>query len=360
MQGLTGYLLLSRFDQDVELHIVDLVDLRTFETVHQWAPKSEDIFAETKFRDVEYLHPMDNAHFRIIHPLVLDDGQLLVKAHYSPLALVDVCSRMVWTNEYIFHHAIETDEQGSIWMPGVDETSTLNSKSDTFQNDTIVELSDAGEILSVHSVSAFLKQSGYQYLLSGMNRLGVDDPLHLNDVQPVLEDGRFWEKGDLFISLRSKSTVLQFRPSSGEFIWLKTGPWLLQHDVDILSDGKIAVFNNGFNERAFVKDPEVTNQILVYDFATDEVSQIFGSAFRENDIRTPTEGLFEILPSGHLLVEEENIGRILILDAAGQVAAEYINSASNGSVYRLGWSRNISIEQGAAILAAAQKAGCQK
>lgn len=192
-----------------------------------------------------------------------------------------------------------------------------------------------------------------------MNSQPAEDPLHLNDVQPVMQGGKFWKQGDLFISLRDVSTVLLYRPSTEKVIWLKSGPWILQHDVDVLEDGKIAVFNNGFNARAFKKDRAVTNQVLVYDFETDTVSRLFEKAFTENDIRTELEGLFQIMPSGHVLVEEENFGRILIFDAEGTRAATYINGASDGYVYRLGWSRQISKESGENILASALNAGCQ-
>ena len=29
------------------------------------------------------------------------------------------------------------------------------------------------------------------------------DPFHINDIQPVLQDGKYWMKGDVFLSLRS-------------------------------------------------------------------------------------------------------------------------------------------------------------
>ena len=51
------------------------------------------------------------------------------------------------------------------------------------------------------------------------------------------------------------------------------------------------------------------------------------------------------------MVEEENFGRLLVFAQNGEVAAEYINGASDGLVYRMGWSRYIPQELGETILA---------
>ena len=71
-----------------------------------------------------------------------------------------------------------------------------------------------------------------------------NDPIHLNDIQPVNFDGEFWKKGDVFLSLRHQSMVLLYRPSTNEIIWKGTGPFFHQHDVDILDNHRISIFNN--------------------------------------------------------------------------------------------------------------------
>ena len=76
----------------------------------------------------------------------------------------------------------------------------------------------------------------------------TDDPIHLNDIEPVRKDGPYWRKGDLFLSLRSPSTVMLYRPSTNKVIWRKDGPWSKQHDVDILDDHRISIFNNNGRE----------------------------------------------------------------------------------------------------------------
>ena len=78
-------------------------------------------------------------------------------------------------------------------------------------------------------------ENGLEYLLFSVGDGGFDkDPIHLNDIQPVNFDGGFWKKGDVFLSLRHQSMILLYRPSTNEIIWKGTGPFFLQHDVDIL------------------------------------------------------------------------------------------------------------------------------
>ena len=100
-----------------------------------------------------------------------------------------------------------------------------------------------------------------------------DDPTHLNDIQPVLDDGPYWKKGDLFLSLRNISTVMLYRPSTDEILWIKRGPWIAQHDVDILDDHRISIYDNDVEARAPGK-PYIagTSQVMVYDFATRKIS----------------------------------------------------------------------------------------
>ena len=73
---------------------------------------------------------------------------------------------------------------------------------------------------------------------------GIKDPLHLNDIEPLLSDGRHWKKGDLFISLRNRSTVLLYRPLTNKIMRTIQGSFYGQHDVDVISDSTISIFNN--------------------------------------------------------------------------------------------------------------------
>ncbi len=360
VSGLEGYMLLSRFDGDANRHVVDLVDLSTFKTVFTWKPDAEFLFGAYK-RCAVCQAPIENKTFRVIHPLAFPNGDLLVKDHQSPLARINACGKPIWLNDGVFHHATSLDENGDIWSPGFMRGTAekpVNGHPDDYYDDAIIHLTSDGKTVEKFDLTQVIKDSGYRYMLGGMEADYHHDPIHLNDVQPVMSDGKYWKKGDVFLSMRHKSAIALFRPSTARIVWLKLGPWMMQHDVDIVADGKISVFNNGFN-RVFEEPPKGTiNQVLVYDFDTDTVSSHDLGALRELDIKTETEGLQSLLPGGFLMVEETNYGRLAIIGPDGHPAAEYINGANDGFDYQLGWSRYVPKDLGDKIVAATRNLHC--
>lgn len=359
--GLDGYLLLSRVDGDISRQIVELVDLSDFEILHRWEPDAESLFAglETCLHCVDDLA---NWTFRTIHPLAFENGDILVKNHGSPLARIDACGKPVWINPDMFHHATELDENGDIWSRGYIWGPGRERPADRgkdYYNDTIIHATADGRTVAQYDVTDILMQNGYGYLLVGMNAVYHKDPLHPNDVEPVLSDGTYWKTGDVFVSLRNKSTVFLFRPSTGKILWLKTGPWAVQHDVDILGDGRIAIFDNGFNPDVMKRPPDVANQVMVYDFATQTVTSPYKDTLARLEIRTATEGLKDFIPGGYLMVEETNFGRLAIIGPDGELAAQYVNSSSDGTNYLLNWSRYVPKVLGDKIASAVASAACR-
>ena len=335
LPGLDGYLLLSRFDNEIRRSVVDLVDLSTLKTVFTWRPAYEHLFDEHEANPDYYFNkPFRVDHFRIHQPIAFDDGDILVKDMYSPLGRFDACGNLLWSLGVVAHHANEPGLDNTVWSPGVMVPVSVEVFPPDYFDDTIMQFSADGKLLFERSMTDLLMSKGYAYLVLGMS---IDwkskDLLHVNDVQPVLTDGRYWKKGDVFVSMKNKSTVLLYRPSTDEIVWLKTGPWSFQHDVDILSDGRIGIFDNRGIQRFFGPSLWDTNRILIYDFDTDTVASPYEDAMRKADVRNTVEGLFTMLPDGRYMVEESNWGRIMFFDQAG-LQLEYINRANDGNIYR--------------------------
>ncbi len=348
------YLLLSRYDGDLREGLVDLVDLRTFEVIHTWNPDinylNSLVEKKDEFGNIE--RDDDNSRKRIMHPLLTSDGGLIFGWN-SPIRKIDSCSNLIFDNSKdMFHHSIESDIEGNTWVPShmyptkipIEKVGTLKvnkiGKNDIFLDDAIVKLSPKGEILYEKSIPEMFIENDLEYLLFSVgDRLFDYDPIHLNDIQPVDFDGKFWKKGDIFLSLRHQSMVLLYRPSTNKIIWKGTGKYFHQHDVDILDDSRIAVFNN--NSKDFVGGDIVDgfNEVVIYDFETDEYSYYLPQSLEENDVRTVTEGRSEILPNGDLMIEETNYGRTLYFNADGTLRWTHVNRAKNGEVYYVGWSR---------------------
>jgi len=345
-----SYLLLSRYDGDLKEGVVELVDLRTFKILHTWNPDINafnDLVEQTN--EFKYLsRDQNNSRHLILHPHLIRDGGLLIKRD-SPLRKINACSDLVFQNTNDkFHHSIETDSQGNIWIPSTIYPQSLPirkvgrdiSAEGGYADDAIAKLSPNGEILFEKSVSQIFIDNGLEYLLFSVGD-GVfeTDPIHLNDIQPVNFNGEFWKQGDIFLSLRSQSMVLLYRPSTNEIIWKGTGLFFHQHDVDILDEHRISIFNN--NSKDFVDGDIVDghNEVVIYNFRTDEYVSYLKESLANNDVRTITQGRSEILTNGDLFIEETNYGRTLYFNADGSLRWTHVNRAEDGNVYRVGWSR---------------------
>ncbi len=344
-----SYLLLSRYDGNKKEGIVELIDLKNFKVLHTWNPDIDKfnklINKIDEFKDVDINN--NNSRETLTHPLLSKDGFLFFNT--PPLRKIDQCSNLVFQNTHdIFHHSIEEDLEGNIWVPSsmypqslpVEKFGRTNQSEGGYFDDAIVKLSKDGKVLYEKSVSQILIDNDLGYLLfHGGNGSFELDPIHLNDIQPVNSNGDYWQKGDLFLSLRHKSMVLLYRPSTNKIIWKGTGPFYHQHDVDILDKERISIFNN--NDKQFFNSSKVdgNNEVIIYNFRTNSYSSYLSDSLIENDVRTPTGGRSQIVSNGDLLVEETDFGRTLYFNADGTLRWSHVNRADNGGVYNIGWSR---------------------
>ncbi len=345
-----SYLILTRYDGDIKEGIVELVDLTTFEVIHTWNPDIDKFnkLVPSNYEFKSLMRDGNNSRFVPRHPILLEDGGLVFHRE-TPLRKIDKCSNLVFQNSHDnFHHSIELDADGNIWVPSymypqtlpIDKVGRKFIPDGGYQDDGIVKISPEGKILFEKSVSQIFIDNGLEYLLFSVgDSQFMKDPIHLNDIQPVLTNGNFWQKGDVFLSLRHQSMVLLYRPSTNKIIWKGKGPFFHQHDVDILNDYSISVFNN--NSKNFVDGDIVDghNEVIIYDFIRNEYSSYLNESLIKNDVRTNTEGLSEVLPNGDLFLEETNSGRLLYIDADGTIRWSYVNRAENGKVYVVSWAR---------------------
>jgi len=341
--------------------VTELVSMSDWQVRHAWEPDAELLLKDAA--RVSHFSPFEDwntNHFRAIHPLLLPNGDLITKDHDSPLLRIDACTARVWIQDSTtFHHSTEMDADGMLWLPGRAEPAKVAHVGVDFMDDEVAQVDPAdGRVLFARSIAQLMAEKGWTHRLF-TNGAYIDDPIHLNDIQPVLADGPFWKKGDLFLSLRNISAIMLYRPSTDEIVWIKEGPWLSQHDVDILDDHRIAVYDNRTEDRGLGEYVETHSDILVYDFATDQVTTLLGDAMAKAEIKTLYAGLYTALPGGYSLIEDVTSARLVVIGPDGAVAAEYANKADSGKVFHLGWSRYLSQAEGDAALAAIASKSCK-
>ena len=348
-------LVLSKFDGNLNKSSVEIIDLNNFSIIHKYNPDIKLINDEAiKNNKKEFFRIKADSkpnRFMLYHPLIDENGNLISHSETGPIFKLDICSNLKWVNsKERFHHSNEIDHEGNYWAP-----SHMEPYSKTIQkyrtrkgllDDAITKISSEGKILYQKSIFDILiegKIVNYNDLYTN------NDPIHLNDIEPVVEDGLHWKKGDLFLSLRNLNTVILYRPSKNKVLKIIKGPFFMQHDVDVISNNEISIFNNNY---IFSKNGPITKHIdiLVYNFDNNKFSKKFNSSIINNDIKTSSGGLSDFLNDGSIFIEEQNFGRLLIINKNGKLEWEYINKSKNNNVFQTTWSRIIKDESFIKIL----------
>jgi hypothetical protein len=218
-----GYILFSRYDGDIARHVFELVDLKTGTVEHRVVLNSDDFFKDwTPSEKNDIATPWIASRFRGIHPYMLPDGDLLVKDHHSPLVRLTACGDLVWRNdETLFHHSLEPGPDGGFWIPLKVPLAAFGGMDAEFGNMGLGKVDADGNLLYARSFGDVLVEHGMEYLIVDVNDFDAN-PMHLNDIQPVFEDGPHWKRGDLFLSFRSMSAIVLFRPSTDEIVTMST------------------------------------------------------------------------------------------------------------------------------------------
>ncbi|CCK79593.1 arylsulfotransferase family protein [Desulfobacula toluolica] len=334
-----GYLLISRYSKKDHQVIVELFSIADNEVLHTWVPPLTEIFKESK---VENIGTNTIKEYRAQHPLLLEDGGLIFISGEGPMVRITACGNIVWVNDRHFHHSIELDHNGNLVVPIVMEhqipVTVLPIRDDGF---AIVSLD--GKIKEEYSITDILLKNGYRALIYGVGKFETDR-IHLNDAQPILKEFNGAKIGDIALSIRHLSTVLLVQPQTGKVRWLKTGPWLNQHDINQLDDGRYSILGNDIirkqdNSQVFVE--EGMSNIYVFDAIDGSIALPYSQVMAEQKIATGSSGRLKILANGDAYIEESDKSRIMRI-SENKVRWEYVNAVSSDTVGAVHWTRYIS------------------
>ena len=347
-------LVLPRYLHDLQRPVVDIIDLNNFKIIHTYKHDIQQMNNLVKNKKKFPTIQIDNQpkRFEYWHSLILNDGSLIADGGTnSPLFKINFCSNLVWINDQeIFHHSKMFDHKDNIWVGGrnlYDKSSYSEVVSkyklpNKFIEDTIINITEDGEIIKKISVLKLLIQNSIlpkNFVQNAYYKHRDLDPTHLNDIEPALQDTKYWLKGDVFLSLRGLSSIIHYRPETNEVVNYITGPFSMQHDVDIISDSKLSIFNNN-NYRS----DNDHSEIIIYDFKTKQFQKYMDIQLKKNNFKTKLQGLSYIFKDGSLLVEEQESGRIILFDSKGEKEWEFINKDKNGDIGNINWSRVIEDE----------------
>lgn len=339
-------LVLPRYVNEEKRSVVEIIDLENFNIIHRYNHNIEDTYKENRKR------------YQYGHPLILKDGSMLAKnVMPTPLFKIDLCGKNLWKNEQLtktfshrisFHHSLELDHEDNVWVSGtlnewnqsIYEHQSIerpgDEKGQGFADDAIIKINPkTGSVIFVKSVIAILLENN---IFTDSDIYTTSDPIHINDVQPVMSSGPYWKVGDVFISILRKSSIIHYRPETNKVINYIKGPFFEQHDVDIYSKDEITIFNNNNT----INKDSAYSEILIYNFQNKKFRKILDKELEMKNFKTKTEGLADFLADGSIMTEETNGGRILFYNAKGELEWEFLNIANDGNIYPISWSRIIS------------------
>lgn len=303
-----------------------------------------------------------NPHNRIMHSLMLPDSSLVYSLNgVTGLIRIDKNSERIWKQDTIaHHHAINMGANGTFWANTYSKDNgehiyygakfSIDGREFPFIDNTITQFdAETGRILYHKSVTEILIENDLTHLLIKSDSPG--DPLHINDVQPVLTDSEFMKTGDVFISSRTSSWIMHYRPSTGEVIELIEGPFMSQHDVDIESDSTIIFFNNGgqtlkgerpdqhrLGDNLIVVDEQFSG-IQRYYLKTGKFEHVEQPVFNENQIFSFTESLMDELPGGGYFIEEQNSSVLWVVKDGEVLYKNILASQHEGHHHLANWGR---------------------
>ena len=322
---------------------VALINLKNDSVLHKWTFKGP-------IRDFE----------RIFNPLLLPEKNLIYSYHGYDLKRVDSMSNVIWVQKGIWpNHSKNLDSHGNIWTCAYDTVFyatglyKIGGRSVFYKDEYIAKVdSETGKILFKKSMTEILKENNLtNFLLRSGN---MWDPIHINDIQPVLKTTPYFQKDDVFISARNISAILQYRPSTNKVVNVIEGPFNSQHDVDIYDDHSVVFFNNNYYEAAkdnyrqppkdsshLVFAGDLYSSIVRYDFRTRTFSTIYDSIFKANKIFSMSEGLIDFYKPNTCFVEEQNSGILWIIKDNKVIYKNVLKSIHKGYHNLPNWTRII-------------------
>jgi Arylsulfotransferase (ASST) len=306
------------------------------EVLHEWRRPFSTVWNES----AAVKRPQPDSHVYFRKAMVYPNGDLLAvyegvgdTPYGYGLVKLDRNSELIWSYLGHAHHDVDIGPDGRIYLlthAFVDEPlGGFGRLASPRLDDFLVILSPDGEELKKISLVHAVAASEYRHLLYGVAAYALADPLHTNTVSLITERAAanfaFGQAGQVLLSFRELGAIGVLDPESAALVWLTRGPWLGQHDPDILPNGNILLFDNyGHFEK-----PEGRSRVIEFDPATIElIWQYPGTA--EQPLESLIRASQQRLENGNTLITESSGGRILEVTPAGEIVWQFVNPVRGG------------------------------
>lgn len=321
-----GYLLLSRASPYDGAPSIELWDLNSQKPLNKFNINESEILEKLKLASIS-----DQRNLRLFHPLLLSDGSIITLSEPEPGTLLkfNKCGELIaFNNDHNFHHSIEIDKNGNIYVPIEKVPYELPYKSsypESYRNEGFAILDEDLNEKSIYSISEILSKGGLLRNSIATYSDNFIDPFHLNDVHPFIGKN---QETSVFLSLRHYG-LIRYNLDKDKMVWAMIGLTNYQHDITPYGmDGEIiTVFDNGFEKTAQKEEFNKVIKISNLPTTAEKTNFYLGEKLNEQKLKlsiydfsgldknfwpnTKTEGRGRLLNNkAAIFVEETNHGRI--------------------------------------------------
>lgn len=303
--------------------------------LNAWSKPSSAAFPEESLSRLASQNNTDYWHDVHLFP----NGDLLAVYHVttnvpyaSGFLKLDRDSNILWRYPAHAHHDFSIGPDGEIYLLTLvvedNETYDLDFISPPFLDEFLVVLSNNGKEQKRISLMQAILDSPFRNYINLATQDGFGDVLHTNEAEYITPEFAQhypqFEPGQILLSFRNTSTIAALDLEEERLVWALAGSWNFQHDPDLLSSGRILLFNNvntGSSESSSVIefDPITLKRHWVYP-PNDEIP--FFSEIR---------GQVQRLPNGNTLITESGNGRVIEVTPRGELVWEYISDQRKGT-----------------------------
>lgn len=302
--------------------------------VHEWGVPFSEIWDES----AKVKAPQPDTHVYIEKTHLYPNGDLLalyVAVGDTPwgygLVKYDKDSRVLWKYLSHVHHDLDVAPDGKVYVLtqeiGQDDlTHHYPHLKAPRIDDYVAVLSPEGKELKKVRVIDVMLKSPYARLLDTVPwyiQKGAGDYLHTNSIEILHGQGSHKlaaaQPGRVLLSFREIGTIAVMDVEKEEIVWAMRGPWLRQHDPDLLANGNVLLFDNqghvgpGGITRVIEVDPNTQEIVWTYAGTPEKP---FESEVRSSQAR---------LANGNTLITESDGGRLFEVARDGDVVWEWVN-----------------------------------
>ena len=331
-------LVLPRYSNDLSKTIIEIIDLNNYKILKTYNFDIANILSKIDRAKTDAGWPprpgtYTSTRAMFQQPMLKDNGSIIT-IFARAIFKFDKCGKIIWKNDdQNYHHSLQiiNYEEDEILVTGskYPYTKKFNRLQKGFLEDAIYKLKN-GKVVYNKSILEIFVENNY---MNDRALLNYHDPLHLNDAEIAKKTGKYWNKDDIFLSLRDISQIIHYRPSTNKIVNIIKGPFAQQHDVDLHYPNKISIFNN--NNK--ITNDDQSSEILLYDFENKSFKKvdykfpINPDSLEMYNFKTKSNGLVNNLKDGSTSLEEHNKGRIFYFDKDKNLIWVYINEN------QLGW-----------------------